>query len=118
MLKYFDKAFLGIQQQKELSTEIYPLGFMTPYDTDAAYEKRKSTVVSWTRGTYVQTKDTSDDYEGIILDNVPQSGFRIAGSVSRWSTENKAFNVQDPRGFTLQIYADNLYDLRSEEQHV
>jgi hypothetical protein len=46
-----------------------------------------------------------------ILQNVPQSGFKIVDVVSRCSTSNKFYRILDPRGFELEISADNLLEL-------
>lgn len=46
-----------------------------------------------------------------IADNSPTTGFYVGCSVSRWSTSNKLFRVEDPRGFTVEIPTDNLATL-------
>lgn len=51
-----------------------------------------------------------DGYEHIV-DNSPTTGFYVGCSVSRWSTSNKLFRVEDPRGFTVEIPTDNLATL-------
>lgn len=49
--------------------------------------------------------------EEAIVENLPTTGFYVGCSVSRWSTSNKLFRVQDPRGFTVEIPTDNLATL-------
>lgn len=55
--------------------------------------------------------------EGIYIpdilefDNLPAEGFKIVGSVSRWSTANKLICVEDPRGFVVEIPTGNLTTL-------
>lgn len=76
------------------------LAYMTHYEEDAAFEKRKSTGVSWSRAT-----------DGVVIDNSPAKGFYIGSSVSRWSTSNKLFRVKDPRGFVVEVPTDNIATL-------
>lgn len=49
-----------------------------------------------------------------ILDNVPQTGFKLMKSVTRYSTSNKLWRVLDPRGFMLEISTQNLEDILLE----
>lgn len=76
------------------------LAYMTHYEENSAFEKRKSTGVSWSRTT-----------EGLVIDNSPAEGFYIGSSVSRWSTSNKLFRVKDPRGFVVEVPTDNIATL-------
>ncbi|UAV90021.1 hypothetical protein REC_172 [Pseudomonas phage REC] len=46
-----------------------------------------------------------------IYDNVPMKGFKVGSDATRWTTENKVFNLHDPRGFTVQIPTGNLSTL-------
>lgn len=76
------------------------------------YEENKSGGVSSTTENMQRTgrrwvgnsKKSEDD----IIDNTPTKGFYVGISVSRWSTSNKLFRVEDPRGFTVEIPTDNL----------
>lgn len=72
---------------------------------DGQYEKDEN-------GAYIRIK-VSDAKEGqeAYYDNVPTTGFYIGSSVSRWSTENKVFNVKDPRGFMVQVPTGNIETL-------
>ena len=76
------------------------LAYMTHYEENSAFEKRKSTGVSWSRAI-----------DGIVIDNSPEKGFYIGSSVSRWSTSNKLFRVKDPRGFIVEVPTDNISTL-------
>lgn len=76
------------------------LAYMTHYEENPAFEKRKSTGVSWSRTT-----------EGVTIENSPAEGFYIGSSVSRWSTSNKLFRVKDPRGFVVEVPTDNIATL-------
>ena len=98
MLKFYEKFYYGTRDQGQGEL---PLGFATPYEENAAFEKRKKTVDDWTRnGKPAQ-----------YFDNVPMEGFSISGVVSRWRTSNKLFRIDDPRGFQLEISSDNLFRL-------
>lgn len=81
------------------------LAYMTHYEDNAAFEKRKETGTSWA-GSRGENKP-----EGIIIDNNPVTGIYIGSSVSRWSTSNKLFRVRDPRGFTVEVATDNISTL-------
>jgi len=101
VIKYFEKLYVGVHNN--YPGKKYPMGFATPFGTDAAFHKRKETVDGWARGGKIS-----------IIDNVPMSGFSIEASVSRYSTSNKLFRVADPRGFELEISAENLTNILSE----
>lgn len=104
----------------------YPLAYMTYYKTvkdseepDKACTKCMETGRSWARpypsyGCKKSTKEFKEfekgDYE-LTFDNSPDKGFKIVGSVSRWSTSNKLIRVEDPRGFVVEIPTGNLTTL-------
>lgn len=44
-------------------------------------------------------------------DNTPTSKMSVAGSVSRYSTQNKFIRVEDPRGFQLEITVENFIEI-------
>lgn len=100
-MKFPEQLYVGCKGN--FDTSKYPLGFATPFGTDKAFEKRKSTVDSWSgkNGTFKTFK------------NDPLPGFMFDKAVSRYSTSNKMFQINDPRGFTLEIDAYNLGDLLS-----
>lgn len=95
------------------------LAYMTYYEDNVAFEKRKSTGVEWAnrsahvynreKGCYEYPNGKVED--GVIIDNNPTTGIYIGSSVSRWSTSNKLFRVQDPRGFTVEVATDNIATL-------
>lgn len=85
--------------KKNPSVDDEGLAYMTHYEENSAFEKRKSTGVSWSRN------------EGVTIDNSPAKGFYIGSSVSRWSTSNKLFRVKDPRGFVVEVPTDNIATL-------
>lgn len=116
-----EKYYVGIQGRKSFDTIDFPLGFATPYGTDVAFRKRKDTVDHWSGPSSRHVPDPNNPgkymiehlppYNGVIIDNEPMEGFRVEKAVSRWSTSNKLFRINDPRGFTLEISSENLADL-------
>ena len=61
----------------------------------------------------IQTVDNwaDKDIDSRIIKNDPSAGFVLEDVVSRYSTSNKLYRVLDPRGFELEISAENLLDL-------
>lgn len=103
--------YIGIKPERETESSL-PLAFATPYGTDAAFEKRKSTVDQWCRGygSYVDGKYVYPEFEANVHDNVLLDGFRIAESVRRmgWNGGNVVWRIVDPRGFELEISSANF----------
>ncbi len=93
------------------------LAYMTYYEDNAAFHKRKTTGTDWAKlnsmGWNTETKkyDHFDVKDGVVIDNTPVTDVYIGSSVSRWSTSNKLFRVQDPRGFTVEVPTDNIATL-------
>lgn len=93
------------------------LAYMTYYEDNAAFHKRKTTGMDWatscSRVWNSETKkyDYSGVKDGVVIDNTPVTEVYIGSSVSRWSTSNKLFRVQDPRGFTVEVPTDNIATL-------
>lgn len=95
------------------------LAYMTYYEDNVAFLKRKGTGMNWAnrsnhvwnreKGCYEYPDGRVED--GVIIDNNPTTGIYIGSSVSRWSTSNKLFRVQDPRGFTVEVPTDNIATL-------
>ena len=64
------------------------------------------------QGHYIQELQQAEDAGEVgIYDNVPMKGFKVGSDATRWTTENKVFNLHDPRGFTVQIPTGNLSTL-------
>lgn len=130
MINIHDKLWVikGFGRDVEDSDQL--LAYMTyaDYSKDGseskAFEKRQSTGKSWAtphlRYIYDEKRYQTleevcpdykqEDYES-LYDNNPQTGFKIVGSVSRWSTDNKVIRVEDPRGFVVEIPTGNLTTL-------
>jgi hypothetical protein len=93
------------------------LAYMTYYEDNAAFHKRKTTGMDWAKldsrvwNTETKKYDHFDVKGGVVIDNTPVTDVYIGSSVSRWSTSNKLFRVQDPRGFTVEVPTDNIATL-------
>lgn len=101
-IKFHDEYYVGFQKNRYSTAETFRmLGFATPNTGDYAFKKRKATVDGW----------AEKELAPMDLDNKPTHGFKIVDTVSRYSTSNKFFRVEDPRGFELEIDVNNLLDL-------
>lgn len=100
MIKIPEKYYVGI---RATSGSDIPLGFATPFGTDAAFQKRKATVDNWTG-----KKDKGARFE--TYDNVLLEGYRISQEVRRygWNGGNVVWRIEDPRGFELEISSANF----------
>ena len=111
MITIPSQHYIGLKAERETESSL-PLAFATPFGTDAAYEKRKSTVDNWCRGYghYVDGKYVYPEIETAVRNNVLMEGFRIAESVRRigWNGGNVVWRVVDPRGFELEISSANF----------
>lgn len=94
--KYDEKT----NSYEEVSKNEEDLAYMCQHGNDSAFKKRKETGISWSRN------DIHPD--GHIFKNEPLEGFKLGRSVSRYSTDNKVFRLEDPRGFTVEISTGNL----------
>lgn len=108
MYDHYPKLYLRTKCNVNLSTEEFPLGFATHFEENEAFDRRRFTIEHWAV-PYASSRD--EKFGPFYIDNVPISGFRFEKSVSRVSTDNKWFRIQDPRGFTLEISSDNLSDI-------
>lgn len=100
--KFHDKYYVGFQKNRYSQAEVFRmLGFATPNTGDHAFKKRKETVDGW----------SDKNLSPMDIDNKPIHGFKIVDTVSRYSTSNKMFRVEDPRGFELEIDVYNLLDI-------
>jgi hypothetical protein len=91
------------------------LAYMTYYEDNEAFNKRKATGEHWASGQrwdYTLKKYIkSHEPDGVVIDNAPVKGLYIGDSVSRWTTSNKLFRVLDPRGFTVEVPTGNISTL-------
>ncbi len=88
------------------------LAYMSHYEDNKAFDKRKATGINWAAKRYRTEVDENKEY-GSVCDNTPISGFTISEVASRWSTQNKLFRIQDPRGFTVEVPSGNIPELLS-----
>jgi hypothetical protein len=96
MIKIHDSLWVAIDPKRE------SLAYMTHYQQDSAFVGRMSTGLSWAG---------IKEEEAHTYENTPVEGFKIGESVSRWSTANKLFRVEDPRGFTVEVPTGNISTL-------
>jgi hypothetical protein len=103
-IKLFEKVYVGFQKRNTESGS--PLGFLTPWGEDAAARGRMATVDKWSASSKLQS---------VVLDNIPVSGFRVSDSARRngWNGGNTVIQIEDPRGFELQITVDNMIQIMS-----
>jgi hypothetical protein len=103
-IKLFEKVYVGFQKRNTESGS--PLGFLTPWGEDSAAKKRMETVDKWS---------SASKFESVVLDNIPVSGFRVSDSARRngWNGGNTVIQIEDPRGFELQISVDNMIQIMS-----
>jgi hypothetical protein len=104
-LKLPEKLYCGFQQRSD--DEL--LGFLTPFGTDAAFEKRKYTVDHWASRIYRDQKNVDSK----IFDNVLLDGYRLDRHIKRygWNGGNVVVRIEDPRGFEVEISVANLCKL-------
>ena len=106
-IKIPEKHYVGMIKRDH---DNLPLGFMTPWGSDASARKRMTTVDAWclnnSQGTYAKK------LEPMTIVNAPMSGFRVTndirttgyGGLDKW-------RIEDPRGFELEITSGNLAEL-------
>lgn len=111
LIKRPDEFYVGFKNQ---GADDLPLAFLTPYDTTAAFKKRKETVDAWARGygRYINGKYVYDKQpDPINVKNELLGDFKIAKSVKRtggWNSGNVVWRIEDPRGFEWEISSANL----------
>jgi hypothetical protein len=125
-----DKLYAAIQHRKEGNEFPTRLGFISPYEKNAAFRKRKESQDTWAYGRGTDfiikedegvihgtngTKDVSEYFMTNafprIIKNEPATGFEIARSVRRsgWKgAGNVLWRIQDPRGFEVEIISENF----------
>lgn len=102
--------YIGIKKSR-VDDKGIPLAFMTPEGTNSAAKKRKVSVDHWTKGMIWNPKTQKNEpgkYELKTIANIPQTGFEITDVVSRYSTSNKLWRINDPRGFQLEVSSSSL----------
>lgn len=128
------RQFHGVNVNGQwITEEDTPLGFAAEYNENSArcIDKNKKQDVwaghtlqngilverksDYINGKYIQRFDPIPlDLYPKVYDNVPLDGFKIASTVSRYSTSNKLWRILDPRGFELEISTDNMETILKE----
>ena len=135
LIKIFNQLYVGFQErqrvdvideEKPRSEENYnrvpyALGFITPYEDNAAGRKRQETVDRWSKerdytGSWVDGKWVREEIvkkpelATRIMPNDQVSGFKLAEEVRRtyWGGGNVVWRIEDPRGFEIEISSANL----------
>jgi len=117
-VKIPDNYYMGCRQDG--------LAFIVPDGTDKAADRRKETVNHWAKqipfefipaknprweGQRERRNTGPDTSTYKSFPNTPVAGFKLYGQTSRWSTSNQVFEIEDPRGFRIQIYAGNMFNI-------
>lgn len=71
---------------------------------DKSTDKRKETAKEWAKRPYSEIKSEE-------LDNTFNSGFKISGYDSRYSTQNKVIDMIDSFGHGFELYMESFIDL-------
>lgn len=95
--------FVGILSRKDR----LPLGYITPYGTDAAAKSRMNTVTSW---IIRNSRASGHKLPTSIIDNEPMSGFRIL-NCHQGRAGGDTWRIEDPRGFELEVSGTNVIKL-------
>jgi hypothetical protein len=118
-VKFFRDYYAAFKQEEKRGvfdrlTNSYPilsttnLGFITPQDNSAAFDKRKKTVDAWTRG--YGPNPPPPRIPPMTFTNVP-SLFKLSNLERRWSTNNVVWRIScmyNNVDFELEISSDNL----------
>lgn len=88
MFAFAEKLYVGFKDK---------LAFAVPDDN----EKRKITVDGW----------RSKEIPIQLIENLPTSGFKLGGLNTRYRTSREWIEVDDPRGFTLEISVSNFLNI-------
>lgn len=95
--------------KKDVEDSKFPLSYMTYVDLTKSGEKSRAFLNRIDTGTYWSNQKSGKGT--MTFDNTPTKSVKIVGSVSRWSTSNKLIQVEDPRGFVIEIPTGNLTTL-------
>lgn len=112
MIHLHKQLWAIVALHRDVEDSEYNLAYMThrEYGKDGEesdkFINRKSTGLSWSKGYSRDPK-----VKELSFDNTPVKGFGIVGSKSRWSTQNKVIQVEDPRGFVVEIPVSALTTL-------
>lgn len=105
-MKIIDELYVGINHKRKIGDSY--LAFVTPNGTDAAAKKRIDTVNNWLIDHWVED---DDKWEVKIVKNEPVTGFKVVDYNVRYVTDNKTIQVEDPRGWVIELYIPEFIDL-------
>jgi hypothetical protein len=131
LIKIFSQLYVGFQPRTRRTEDIVDgessfspvkLAFVTPYENNAAGQKRIDTVERWavTSGHWVPKADGSgqeyirepkaDEFKSVIIDNIPTAGFKLAEDIRRtgWNGGNVVWRIESPLGWEFEISSSNL----------
>jgi hypothetical protein len=121
-----EQIMIGIQASKnKLCPATFPKAICKKLTGTSKDEKYVDSMRDWCQGYYrvvVMTPggpvsrrvDLEPNWAPVILKNDPIIGHEIVGFQSRSRTDNKWFEVRDPRGFTLEINASTMVSLMKD----
>lgn len=98
MIKIYDQLWFTVSMNASGNEA---LSYMTYYEENTACANRMATGTGWAGGS-------KNHPMAMITQNIPLSNFYIGSVSSRWSTSNKLFRVQDPRGFVVEVPSANI----------
>jgi hypothetical protein len=113
-MKIPDEFFLGVKDFKKMDTFEFPKGMYRNLTHSKKDEDSIDRIKHWCEGYHYRRGNNDPvppNWKPPVLKNESISGFKISGFQSRCSTDNKVVEVQDPRGFTLEIPVANLIEL-------
>lgn len=90
--KRYSKLLVGVRKSDGK-------GFVQPDDPAPGVKQRLESVTNWLGNNGAVQR---------AVDNVPMTGFKISGSAKRYSTSNKFVELQDPRGWEIEISIENF----------
>lgn len=95
-LKLFDKGYLGTRPGKP--DDPLPIGYLVPFGTDSATKRKIALVDDW----------VMEEQPAIVIDNTPSYGFKLSKSTRLGNVNDNTVNIEDPRGFDLEISMANF----------
>ena len=103
-VKIPEKHYVALQAR---SNSECPVGFLVPWGTDTAAQKRMNTADRWEYSNrWGHQKNI--ELEAKTINNDLMSGFKLAANALRHGTNTVSWRIVDPRGFELEINSENM----------
>jgi hypothetical protein len=101
IIKLFDYIYVSFQKRNTESGS--PLGALAPWGEDSVSRKKMAQIDAW----------GDPKFNAVKLENIPVSGFRVSDFARHngWNGDNTVIQIEDPRGFELQISVDNMIQI-------